>query len=124
MTELQQSREFVIEARRVAVNYGKNVGSVRPNLIRWGRGGIGAALIQTRERLRFLSTYNYDPLSRPAFRLSLASDFNFCLPLFGHVLPLIEKITPELYHTIQSSPPSVSAINYGWLPIKAFSVTS
>ena len=37
MTELQQSREFVIEARRVAVNYGKNVGSVRPNLIRWGR---------------------------------------------------------------------------------------
>ena len=59
----------------------------------------------------FLSTYNYDPLSRPAFRLSLASDFNFCLPLFGHVLPLIEKITPELYHTIQSSPVCTENLN-------------
>ena len=77
----------------------------------------------------FLSTYNYDPLSRPAFRLSLASDFNFCLPLFGHVLPLIEKITPELYHTIQFSlngalPFSISAIDYCWFSIQRLSVAS
>ena len=53
MTELQQSREFVIEARRVAVNYGKNVGSVRPNLIRWGRERDRSRSHPTRERLRF-----------------------------------------------------------------------
>jgi hypothetical protein len=37
VTAQQQSREFVIPAHRAAMNYGKNVGSVRPNLIRWGR---------------------------------------------------------------------------------------
>ena len=46
----------------MAVNYGKNVGSVRPNLIRWGR---------ERDRSRShpnpraapisFSTHNYDP---------------------------------------------------------------
>ena len=37
VTSAQQSREFVIATHLEAVNYGKNVGSVRPDLIRWGR---------------------------------------------------------------------------------------
>jgi hypothetical protein len=37
VTSLQQSREFVTTNNLEAVNYGKNVGSVRLNLIRWGR---------------------------------------------------------------------------------------
>jgi hypothetical protein len=37
VTAQQQSQEFVITTNLEAVNYGKNVGSVRPNLIRWGR---------------------------------------------------------------------------------------
>jgi len=37
VTSLQQSREFVTTTNLEAVNHGKNVGSVRPNLIGWGR---------------------------------------------------------------------------------------
>jgi hypothetical protein len=63
VTSLQQSREFVTTTNLEAVNHGKNVGSVRPNLIGWGRERDRGRSHPDRERLRFRTEEHVAPTS-------------------------------------------------------------
>ena len=81
------------------MNYGKNVGSVRPNLIRWGRERDRSRSHPTRERLRFFPPTIMIRFSGLLFalRLRLILTF-FAFRFLAMYRPPIAQVTPALYH--------------------------